>query len=270
MRVADARRAGSDHSRGVARAAARDVRARRGGHRESRARAARERGDGRVIRLGVVGHLGYEDLPAVLRTLERARARARARAVLRARAVRGRAGRGDLLEDPQQLDALLTLGGDGTLLRGARVDLAASGSDSRRQSRPSRISHLLQRRPAAERADALRAAATIVAESRMALEARVLDARGVERAAVDRAQRRRAAQGRVRARRRRCASPPTASRSRRTRPTASCCRRRPDRRRTACRPAGRSSFRRSRRSSSRRCRRTRSRFARSFCRRASK
>ena len=143
-----ARRAGSRHSRGVARATARDVRTRRGGHREPRARAARERGDGGVIRLGVVGHLGYPGLPAVLRTLERARANARPRAVLRARAASRSPASGQLLEDPAQLDALLTLGGDGTLLRGARIISPHAGADPRHQSRAARLSHLLQRGPA--------------------------------------------------------------------------------------------------------------------------
>ena len=45
----------------------------------SRARAARERGAGRVIRLGVVGHLGYGGLADVLATLRRLAPDARAR-----------------------------------------------------------------------------------------------------------------------------------------------------------------------------------------------
>ena len=64
-----ARRARSRHPGGVARAAARRVRPRRRRHRRAGSRAARERGDRRVIRLGVVGHRGYTGLPAVLRTL---------------------------------------------------------------------------------------------------------------------------------------------------------------------------------------------------------
>ena len=73
-----------------------------------------------MIRLGVVGHLGYPGLPAVLRTLGEL-APALGLELWYERELYEAAGGGCLLTDPAELDALLTLGGDGTLLRGARV-----------------------------------------------------------------------------------------------------------------------------------------------------
>jgi NAD+ kinase len=72
-----------------------------------------------VIRLGVVGHLGYSDLPAVLRTLGEL-APALNLELHYEQELHNVAG-GHRLYDASSLDALLTLGGDGTLLRGARV-----------------------------------------------------------------------------------------------------------------------------------------------------
>jgi len=72
-----------------------------------------------VIRLGVVGHLGYSDLPAVLRTLGDL-APALNLELCYEEELYNVAG-GNRLDDPSGLDALLTLGGDGTLLRGARI-----------------------------------------------------------------------------------------------------------------------------------------------------
>ena len=73
-----------------------------------------------MIRLGVIGHRGYEGLPGVLRTLGEL-APALGLQLVYERELYEVAKDGTLLEDPGQLDALLTLGGDGTLLRGARV-----------------------------------------------------------------------------------------------------------------------------------------------------
>jgi NAD+ kinase len=73
-----------------------------------------------VIRLGVVGHHGYEGLPAVLAKLTEAAARIGIEPYFEKDLlplVRG----GKPLEKPASIDALLTLGGDGTLLRGARL-----------------------------------------------------------------------------------------------------------------------------------------------------
>jgi NAD+ kinase len=87
---------------------------------------------------------------------------------------------GTRLDDPSKLDALLTLGGDGTLLRGARVisphPVPILGIN---------LGHLgfLTCCNADQLANALMrfARRDYTAESRMALDARVLDVRGVER-----------------------------------------------------------------------------------------
>src|SRR5690348_3406409 len=71
------------------------------------------------MRLGVIGHQGYEELPEILRTLFRV-AKSLGLEPLLERELYDVAGKGEKLEDPSQLDALVTLGGDGTLLRGAR------------------------------------------------------------------------------------------------------------------------------------------------------
>ena len=71
------------------------------------------------MRLGVIGHQGYEELPEILRTLFRV-AKSLGLEPLLERELHEVAREGARLEDPSQLDALVTLGGDGTLLRGAR------------------------------------------------------------------------------------------------------------------------------------------------------
>ena len=71
------------------------------------------------MRLGVIGHQGYEELPEILRTLFRV-AKSLGLEPLLERELLDVAGKGERLDDPSQLDALATLGGDGTLLRGAR------------------------------------------------------------------------------------------------------------------------------------------------------
>ncbi|HEY7396437.1 MAG TPA: NAD(+)/NADH kinase, partial [Gemmatimonadaceae bacterium] len=73
-----------------------------------------------MIRLGVVGHLGYQDLPSVLRTLGEL-APALGIELHYERELFEIAKAGQVIEAPAELHALLTLGGDGTLLRGARV-----------------------------------------------------------------------------------------------------------------------------------------------------
>lgn len=73
-----------------------------------------------MIRLGVVGHPGYEGLPAVLRTLTDSAARLGIEPFYE-KDLLPLAPRGRALEKPASIDALLTLGGDGTLLRGARL-----------------------------------------------------------------------------------------------------------------------------------------------------
>ncbi len=132
-----------------------------------------------MIRLGVVGHPGYEGLPTVLRTLNEL-APALDLELHYERELYDAFGAGHLLEEPGSLDALLTLGGDGTLLRGARIisphAVPILGIN---------LGHLgfLTCCPADQLSHALMrfARRDYLAESRMALEARVLDVRGVER-----------------------------------------------------------------------------------------
>ncbi|MEP6495631.1 MAG: NAD(+)/NADH kinase [bacterium] len=131
-----------------------------------------------MTRLGVVGHPGYPGLPAVLRTLGEL-APALGLELYYERELFEAAG-GKLLEEPERLNALLTLGGDGTLLRGARVIAPHSvpilGIN---------LGHLgfLTCCNADQLEIALMrfARRDYLAESRMALEARVLHANGVAR-----------------------------------------------------------------------------------------
>ena len=73
-----------------------------------------------MIRLGVIGHPGYDELPGVLATLEDVAARAGIEPYYE-KDLLPLAPKGRPLEKPASIDALLTLGGDGTLLRGARL-----------------------------------------------------------------------------------------------------------------------------------------------------
>ena len=73
-----------------------------------------------MIRLGVVGHPGYEALPAVLSSLTEAAARFGIEPYFE-KDLLPLVKNGKPLEKPASIDALLTLGGDGTLLRGARL-----------------------------------------------------------------------------------------------------------------------------------------------------
>jgi len=132
-----------------------------------------------VIRLGVVGHRGYDELPAVLRTLKEL-APALGLELHYEQELFEIANDGHPLSDPSNLDALLTLGGDGTLLRGARIisphGVPILGINLGRLGfltccNADQLSNALMRF----------ARRDFVAESRMALEARVFDAKGVER-----------------------------------------------------------------------------------------
>ena len=131
-----------------------------------------------MIRLGVVGHLGYSDLPAVLRTLGDL-APALNLELCYEEELYNVAG-GNRLDDPSGLDALLTLGGDGTLLRGARIisphPVPILGVNLGRLGfltccNADQLSNALMRF----------ARRDYVAESRMALHARVIDVRGADR-----------------------------------------------------------------------------------------
>lgn len=73
-----------------------------------------------MIRVGVVGHRGYAELPAVLRTLRELQPGLGLELHFE-RELYEEAGYGECLADPGTLDVLVTLGGDGTLLRGARL-----------------------------------------------------------------------------------------------------------------------------------------------------
>ena len=132
-----------------------------------------------MIRLGVVGHLGYTGLPSVLDTLHEL-APALGLELFYERDLYEAAGNGLLLEDPAHLDAMLTLGGDGTLLRGARIisphAVPILGVNLGRLG-------FLTCCPAEELPSALMrfARRDYLAESRMALRARVLTAVGTQR-----------------------------------------------------------------------------------------
>lgn len=77
------------------------------------------RAPGRPIRLGVVGHAGYPGLVPALETLRRLAPGLNLQLAFEEELpkIAGDAG----IESTDDLDALLTLGGDGTLLRGARL-----------------------------------------------------------------------------------------------------------------------------------------------------
>ncbi len=134
-----------------------------------------------MIRLGVAGHLGYEGLSEVLATLRRL-APTLGLTLSYEESLLSVAGSDAKLIQPADLDAMLTLGGDGTLLRAARTV----------NERPVPIlginlGHLgfLTCCPAEALEDALRrlARGDYVVEPRMTLDARVRDATGAERAA---------------------------------------------------------------------------------------
>lgn len=131
------------------------------------------------MRVGVIGHTGYEELPGILRDLLRI-APELGLALEFENDMREVAGSGDRLADPGSLDALLTLGGDGTLLRGARLLEGARvpilGINLGRLG-------FLTTCSADEMEQGLRqlAAGEAVAEARMALRATAVDGRGTAR-----------------------------------------------------------------------------------------
>lgn len=71
------------------------------------------------MRLGVIGHTGYDDLPEILGGLLEAAPQLGLELQFE-RGLHEVARGGARLDTPDGLDALITLGGDGTLLRGAR------------------------------------------------------------------------------------------------------------------------------------------------------
>lgn len=131
------------------------------------------------MRLGVIGHQGYEELPEILRTLFRVAPTLGIEPFLE-QGLHEVAGTGSRLESPDQLDALVTLGGDGTLLRGARwldgrdipilgVNLGRLGflTSCQTEDLEAALKHL--------------AGGDYVAQPRMALSARAIDAGGETR-----------------------------------------------------------------------------------------
>ena len=71
------------------------------------------------MRIGVVGHAGYDELAELLRRLQGVAKSIGATLVVE-RALHDAMGDAEVLAGPDGLDLLVTLGGDGTLLRGAR------------------------------------------------------------------------------------------------------------------------------------------------------
>lgn len=133
-----------------------------------------------MIRVGVVGHLGYEGLPGVLAALDRL-APMLGLTLSYEDSLRDVAGAGAPAIVPGAVDAMLTLGGDGTLLRAARIDadhpVPILGINLGRLG-------FLTCCPAEMMEEALRrfAAGDYVVEKRMTLDARVRGAAGAERA----------------------------------------------------------------------------------------
>lgn len=73
-----------------------------------------------MMRLGVVGHRGYDDLPPLIESLRRLSPALGISLALEP-ALAELAPDLPVMDDPGSVDALLTLGGDGTLLRAARL-----------------------------------------------------------------------------------------------------------------------------------------------------
>ena len=133
-----------------------------------------------MIRLGVAGHVGYEGLSDVLATLRRL-APSLGLSLSYEEGLHDIAGEGAAVVVPGELDAMLTLGGDGTLLRAAR-----QLGDHPVPILGINMGHLgfLTCCPADALEEALGrlAAGAFVVEQRMRLDARVRDAGGAERA----------------------------------------------------------------------------------------
>ena len=129
-----------------------------------------------MIRVGVVGHQGYGDLSEVLGTLHRL-APTLDLELSYEESLLSVAGDGAAKIDSQRVDAMLTLGGDGTLLRAARlVDERAVPILGVNLGRLGFLTCC----PASQLEEALRrlASGDYVVEARMTLDARVADAAG--------------------------------------------------------------------------------------------
>ena len=134
-----------------------------------------------MIRLGVAGHLGYDGLSDVLATLRRL-APSLGFTLSYEESLMAVAGDGAAPIVAGEVDAMLTLGGDGTLLRAARIvehhPVPILGINLGRLG-------FLTVCPAEVLEDALSrlAAGAYLVELRMTLDARVNDIQGAERAA---------------------------------------------------------------------------------------
>lgn len=131
-----------------------------------------------MIQVGVVGHSGYAGLPAILRTLLDLAGPLHLRLFFEPE-LYALAGGGHEMTDPAVADVLITLGGDGTLLRGAR--LLNGHSAPILGINLGRLGFLTSC-AADELPDAIHRLSTgaYAAERRMALEASVSDTSGVE------------------------------------------------------------------------------------------
>ena len=131
------------------------------------------------MRVGVIGHKGYDELPGMLQTLFRAGPALGVQLHFEP-PLREIAKVGDTLDDLSEIDALVTLGGDGTLLRGARLlagkQIPILGINLGRLG-------FLTSCGAEDAAEGLRLLATgdYVAEARMTLAARAVDGSGETR-----------------------------------------------------------------------------------------
>lgn len=72
------------------------------------------------MRVGVIGHTGYDELPEILAKLLKLAPELELNLEFEPE-LHAVAGAGRQMEDARSIDALLTFGGDGTLLRGARL-----------------------------------------------------------------------------------------------------------------------------------------------------
>jgi NAD+ kinase len=131
------------------------------------------------MRVGVIGHTGYDDLPAILDGLLRLAPGLDLTLDFEPE-MREVATDGGVLGDPQSIDALITLGGDGTLLRGARwLDGAAVPILGVNLGRVGFLTSC----GTDEIGQAMRALASndYIAEARMALYACAVDGDGISR-----------------------------------------------------------------------------------------
>ncbi len=131
------------------------------------------------MRVGVIGHTGYDDLPEILEGLLRL-APELGLDLQFENELHAVAGGGERLNDASSIDALMTLGGDGTLLRGAR--LLAGAPVPILGINLGRLGFLTTcGTEDTEKAVRLLASGEYVAEARMALRAAAMDGAGSRR-----------------------------------------------------------------------------------------